>query len=326
MTLRVGLFGCGRIAGFFHAPILARLPGIRVTAIADPDAACRMRIAAILPGATTYADWRRPLELGEIDAAVICLPPALHAPAAIAAMRAGAHAYVEKPLALTVAEADAMLAAQDASARTGMVGLNFRFHPQALALRDALAAGTYGELMGVRTIFTSARRVLPGWKGDPRMGGGAVEDLGTHHLDLVPFLTGRDIDKGSLSARSMATGNGTFAMMSATLADGVPVAITVGQTTGLGTHRIELLCEAGHVMLDLAHGGPPRIAGPGDGVRARLAAALERRKPDPSFALALEAFVAAAARGQPASPDFADGRRVLALVERAQAPRQKRAA
>ena len=102
MTLRVGLFGCGRIAQALHGPILARMEGVRLTALADADAAARLRLAAVAPGATLYADWRRPLELGEMDAVVICLPPALHAPAAIAALEAGAHVYVEKPLALSL--------------------------------------------------------------------------------------------------------------------------------------------------------------------------------------------------------------------------------
>ena len=337
MTLRVGLFGCGRIAGYFHAPILARLPGVTVTALADRDAGARKRFAAILPGATLYADWRRPLELGEVDAAVICLPPAQHAPAAIAAFEAGAHVYVEKPLALTLAEADAMIAAQQASGRVGMVGLNFRRHPAVLALRERLRAGEWGDLRGVRTIFTSAARVLPDWKRASGGGGDAILDLGMHHFDLLPFVTGRPIDPSSLACRETRGADGTFAAILGAFEGGVPLSMTVGQVTGHGAQKIELLCEKAHVLLDLA--APDRLvieAPAGRAGRARAAAAdvtrhVRRGGGDPSFAAALADFTAAASgaasgevsggAGSP-RPDFADGRRALLLALTAAHPQQ----
>ena len=320
LTLRVGLFGCGRIAGYFHAPILARMPGVTVTALADRDPSARKRFAAIVPGATLYADWRRPLELGEVDAAVICLPPAQHAPAAIAAFEAGAHVYVEKPLALSLEEADAMIAAQARSGCVGMTGLNFRHHPLVVDLRARLAAGEWGALKGVRSIFTSAARALPGWKGEKGQGGDAISDLGTHQFDLLPFVTGRDLDAATLACRDLPTPAGTLAAVLGTL-DGVPLSMTLGQVTGQSSHAVELLCEKAHVLLDLA--GPGRLAagapeGPAGRARAGIAALAPRavlaRGGDRSFEAALATFVDGCTGNGSPMPDLADGRRALSLA------------
>lgn len=328
MVLRVGLFGCGRIAGFFHGPILGRLPNVEVTALADADPGARKRMARILPGATLYADWRRPLDLREIDAAVICLPPALHGPAAIASLEAGAHVYVEKPLALDLGEADAMIAARDKAARIGMIGFNFRHHPVYRILRDRVAAGAYGELRGVRTLFTSARRVLPGWKAQPGQGGDAISDLAMHHFDLVPFLTGERFDETSLSCLTSVTELGSFAMVQGALGNGVPVSLTAGQTTGHGTQKVELLCDTAHVTVDLADPEPIRVERPAGRIASveRARSGLSRLSPralrgpgrDPSFEAALGAFVRSALGGEPSpGPGFDEGRAALSVAIRA---------
>ena len=336
MTLRVGLFGCGRIAGFFHGPILARLPGVEVTALVDTDPANRKRMAAILPGATLFADWTRPMALGEIDAAVICLPPALHCPAAIAALEAGCHVYVEKPLALTPEEAARMIAARDAAGRVGMSGLNFRFHPLYLDAKRRIEAGELGRVRAVQTVFTSAARALPGWKAETGAGGDALTDLATHHLDLVPFLAGSPVSPGTLSVQQAGGadgrdtggggtgGGGTMAAIAARLESGVPLSMIVGQTSGLGSNRVEILGERGHLTVDLSRRAPGPLATPQDaGATARLRRAIAGLLPgslrgpgqDPSFELALRAFVEAAARGGPSpAPTFEDGARVVALL------------
>lgn len=328
MVLRVGLFGCGRVAGFFHGPILARLPGVAVTALVDASPRSRMTLSRVLPGATLYADWRRPIALREIDAAVICLPPALHAPVAIAALEAGLHVYVEKPLALELDEADAMIGARAAAGRVGLVGFNFRFHPAYADLRARLGASEFGALRGVRTLFTSAARDLPGWKSARGQGGDAITDLAMHHFDLVPWLTGRAIPPQSVTARQSHGGKGSAASILGTLEDGVPLTMSVAQTTGRSAQHVELLCEAGHVRVDPAdprgvriEAPPGRLASVGRAraaLRAMAPDVLLARAPDPSFERALRHFAEVAQRGDGAAePGFAAGRDALALAHAA---------
>lgn len=327
--LRVGLLGCGRIAAMVHAPILAARSDVAVAAIADAAPEARDRVGAHAPGAVRFADWSAVLRLAELDAAVICLPPALHAPAAIAAFEAGLHVYVEKPLALDLTEADAMIAAWRAVGTVGMVGFNFRFHPLFDDLRARIAAGDLGALVAVRTLFTSARRTLPGWKADPAAGGGALADLGTHHFDLLDHLTGSRIDPGSLRVEERRGPEGAAATVSARLETGAPVQMLLSQTTGHSSQAVQLFGEKGHLTADVAEHRPRTIESP-PGRRARIRRLGERLRAldprallaapgqDPSFGRALAAFVDAARGAPQPRPDLEDGRRALALVEAAE--------
>lgn len=325
MTLRIGILGCGRIAGYFHAPILGSIAGAAVTALADPVPENRARVAGHAPGAVHYADWRLPIALGQIDAAVVCLPPALHAEAAVAAFGAGCHVYVEKPLSLTMDEGRAMAAAWRAAGTVGMIGLNYRFHPLVADARRRIAASEIGAVRAVRTLFTSERRPLPDWKLRAGGGGDALADLGTHDLDLAPFLTGARVLPESLRCDSQDGPDGSFAMVGGRLETGAFLSVTVGQTTGHSVHRIEILGERGHLTVDLSDAAPRPVERPeGRAARAvrllRGAADLSPRRllraPNPavSFAAALRAFVDAAATGKQVSPDLDDGLAAQALV------------
>ena len=326
MSLRVGILGCGRIAAHFHGPILAAMPGVAVTALADSDPANRRRLAYSAPGANHYGDWQTPIDLGEVDAVVICLPPSLHAPAAIAAFAAGCHVYVEKPMALTIDEGGRMVAAWQKAGTVGMVGFNFRFHPLYTDARRRIARGELGEIAAIRTLFTSARRTLPGWKSQPGAGGDALSDLGTHHFDIAAFLTGSAVRPETVMADQTRTPDGSFAVATARLENDAVLTLTVGQTTGTSEHRVEILGEKGHLTVDLSDAAaqplrkPPgrfarlsKVAG-----RLRLLSPAEMlHKPgrEPSFGLALSHFVAAARSGGQASPDLHDGMRAMRLVE-----------
>lgn len=331
MPLRVALLGCGRIAQLFHAPVLARLPDVEVRAISDTSPEARDQVGAHFPGAVRFASWQSALEVMELDAAVICLPPALHASTALAAFAAGLHVYVEKPIALDLAEADRMVAAWRNSGRLGMVGLNFRHNPLVRAARTRREAGELGRIVAIRSLMTSARRALPGWKADPLAGGGALADLGSHHFDLVPFLAGEAIVPGSVEAIEQRTTAGSMAVVNAALQEGGLVQMLVAQTSGHGSHLIELLGEKGHLTIDLGVDAAPRPIEVPPGRLARVRRLADRMRllaprdllhapgREPSFARALAKFVDAARSGDQAEPDLEDGRRALALVQQAEA-------
>jgi predicted dehydrogenase len=327
MTLRVGILGCGRIAGYFHAPILAGMPGVTVVALADTSAEGRRALAAHAPGAVHLADWRGALDLGLCDAVAICLPPALHATAAVAALDAGLHVYVEKPMALTPDEAEAMIAARDRSGRVAMMGLNFRFHPLIEDARRRISAGELGQLVAMRAQFASARRTLPGWKAQPGAGGDALWDLATHDLDLIAHLAGSDWLPDALTAHQSVTDDGSAAVVQGRLTNGTLAQLLASQTTGASSRVIDIYGQKGHLTVDLSDATPRRLAVGGQGRGARLGARLRalgpaelRHRPgsEPSFARALSAFVATVRDGGTASPGFEDGRRAVALVLAAQ--------
>src|SRR5689334_16087300 len=128
MSVRVGILGCGGIARVAHLPSLARIDGVSIVALADPDASCLSAARGITNNAATFADYADVVAMEGVDAVVVALPPALHADATIAALRAGKHVYVEKPLATSLDDAARVVAAWEGTSLTGMMGFNYRFN------------------------------------------------------------------------------------------------------------------------------------------------------------------------------------------------------
>ena len=155
------------------------------------------------PGAIGFAgtetDWRALLERDDVQLIDVCTPGDSHAEISIAALDAGKHVLCEKPLANTVAEAEAMAAAAARAQARGvrsMVGFNYRRVPALALARELIAAGRVGEIRHVRASY------LQDWLADPAFpltwrlqrehaGSGALGDLGAHVVDLAQYLTGQ---------------------------------------------------------------------------------------------------------------------------------------
>lgn len=183
--LRVGIIGLGRMGGN-HFNVWSRMEGVRVVAIAEPDAA---RFAEVTgPGATAahHDRWQDLIERGDLDAVSIVPPSSMHGEVAVAALDAGLHAIVEKPLATTVPQAMEIAAAAERAGKVLTVGHVERFNPAAAKLRQLLADGALGRVFRVH-----ATRVGP--LPTRIMDSGVALDLATHDLDLMEWLTGREI-------------------------------------------------------------------------------------------------------------------------------------
>jgi predicted dehydrogenase len=157
---------------------------------------------------------------------VICLPPHLHAPSAIAAFEAGLHVYLEKPLAPTAEEGARVVEAWRRARTVGMMGFNFRFHPQAERIRQRIRSGDVGSPLGVRTVFSIVPHELPEWKRTRRTGGGVLLDLASHHVDLVQHLLDDPVVSVYATTRSLR-GEGDHAAVQLMLASGAMAQIFV---------------------------------------------------------------------------------------------------
>lgn len=325
--IRLGLLGCGRVARLLHIDALLQLSGARLVAVAEADPERRREAQQRVRGAAVFEDYRELLARTDLDAVVITLPPALHAESAVAAFEAGRHVYLEKPLATDTGEGRAILAAQARARRLGMIGFNFRFHPLYRALREQLRAGRVGRVVGVRTVFCAAPRSLPPWKTARHSGGGALLDLASHHVDLVRFILGRDVVEVAARVRSMRSEQDTAALQ-LRLDDGTHVQTFVSMSAA-EDDRIEVLGDAGALVADRYRDGRLRFVPLRrrlartervvDGARMLAAAPgrlLEQlRTPrDDSHRRALQAFVDAVGRGDPAPVALEDGYRSLAVV------------
>lgn len=176
---------------------LARAP--TMVALAGRDRAAATTAARRLGWHVALTDWRALIERDDIEIVDICTPGASHAEIAVAALAAGKHVLCEKPLANTVAEAEAMVAAADEAATRGvraMVGFNYRRVPAVTLARDLVAEGRLGEIRHVRAQY------LQDWIVDPQhplvwrlakdeAGSGALGDIGAHIIDTAQFVTGQ---------------------------------------------------------------------------------------------------------------------------------------
>ena len=189
--LKVGLIGCG-FMGSMHANCYRNIEGVQLTAVAD----IRNEKAKELVGkddVAIYGDGKELIENADVDVIDICLPTYLHAKYAMQAMEKVKYVFVEKPVALTVAEAKAMIAK---SAETGcrvQVGQVIRFWDEYVKLKEIAESGLYGKV-----INANFRRISPrptwGWNNwllDPTLSGGAGQDLHVHDSDYVLSLFGK---------------------------------------------------------------------------------------------------------------------------------------
>ncbi len=179
----VGLLGFGAI-GAEHLAGFARA-GMDVTAVCDRSDQRLAAVAAAVPGVRTYAKADELLGDQGVDLVVVSSPPDSHARWAMASLEAGRHTVVEKPLALTAADADGML---DAAARAGLllsVYQNRRFDPDFLALQRVVRAGRLGRVFHLEAFVGGHGHPCNYWHSDAAVSGGTGFDWGSHYLDQI---------------------------------------------------------------------------------------------------------------------------------------------
>jgi predicted dehydrogenase len=139
LTVRVGVVGAGLIAQAEHLPHLSSMRDrFSLVALADPSRTVREALGARYGISGLHADYRAMLDAGGLDAAVVCTPHGTHAEIVLAALDAGLHVFVEKPMCITLADADAIIAARDSAGKMVQVGTMKRFDPAVEAMLDAL--------------------------------------------------------------------------------------------------------------------------------------------------------------------------------------------
>lgn len=326
-VLKVGLIGCGNIARSVHLDILARLPGAELVALAESDPHKRDEACKRIPKAVCFADYNELLGMPGLEAVVICLPPALHAESAVAAFQSGKHVYLEKPVATNLTDARKVLEVWRRSGLVGVIGYNYRFSPLYQAAKKFIQSGRLGDLVGVRTVFSSAIRELPAWKRHRRDGGGVLLDLASHHIDLARFLFEKDIAEVSANLRSLCSEEDSAALQMR-LAGGLLIQ-SFFSISASDEDRFEIYGQAGKLIINRYAGdleitepffeyGRPKQLQRELNALARGVRRVIRSQGEPSFRAALSAFVFAVMNGRPSGPSLEDGYRSLIVIEAAE--------
>ncbi|MFK7943547.1 MAG: Gfo/Idh/MocA family protein [Paracoccaceae bacterium] len=193
--LRVAVIGCGAATRIYAGPALALLENeglVRVTSLFDPVTSSVESVQALMRSATPAPSLDAALD--QADLAVIASPSALHASHSTVALQRGVHVLCEKPMALKLTEAEDLVATAEARGRLLAVGLIRRHLPAPQAIKALLAGGTLGELRSV-CWFEGGVFEWPvasaSYFSTEQSGGGVLQDIGTHALDLLNWWLGR---------------------------------------------------------------------------------------------------------------------------------------
>lgn len=192
-SLRIGIIGGGAIAQVAHLPVLRRYKSVDICAICDTDLPKARALAERFGIADAFDDIEDLLEHCELDALVICSPTHLHESHIQAALSAGLHVLVEKPLAMTMAGAQRIARIVEKYDRVVMVGMNHRYRPDVQIVRSFVQSGELGAVESVRGswhVFRQARAQAAWRQRRDQAGGGAMLDLGLSILDLGLWLSG----------------------------------------------------------------------------------------------------------------------------------------
>ncbi|HZO48415.1 MAG TPA: Gfo/Idh/MocA family oxidoreductase [Xanthobacteraceae bacterium] len=237
-SLRVGVVGVG-VMGSNHARVFADLPGVTLIGIADPEPKQRDFVTGAL-GCQGFADVDSLLAAG-VDAVTIAAPTQLHRDIALACIAKGVHVLVEKPIAPSVEEGRAIIAAARRANVTLMVGHVERFNPAVQTIKDAIR--------GEDILSIAITRVGP---FPPRMSNvGVVIDLAVHDIDLIRWFTDSEIVEVQPQVRSAVAEREDIALLQFRTASGVLAHINTNWLTPFKARNVTVATRNKYIMGDL---------------------------------------------------------------------------
>ena len=190
--VRIALVGCGRISAN-HFDAIRAVDGLTLAAVCD-DVGARAQTAGKAQGVPSFSDYAEMLRSVECDAVTICTPSGLHSAHGVAAARAGRHVITEKPMAITLEQADALVDACDAARVSLFVVKQNRLNPAIQLLKRAVDKGRFGRIFLANTTVRWQRPqeyydAAP-WRGTWEFDGGAFMNQASHYVDLIQWLLG----------------------------------------------------------------------------------------------------------------------------------------
>lgn len=319
------ILGCGAIAAF-HVDAIKSLPSAGLIGAADFDPT-RAQAFAQRYGLQAYADFEQLLGDARVDTVCICTPSGLHAQQAIAALQAGKHVVVEKPMALNTADADAVIAACEKSGRQLTVISQLRFSEDIGRLRGLMEQKAFGRLvfcnLSMKYWRDPSYYASSPWRGTKRFdGGGALMNQGIHGVDLLQYLAGpatvigaraktrlHEIEVEDTAAALLEFENGAVGTVEASTCarPGFERKLEIIGTDGhaiLRENRLEKLMIGGETLIDgLDDGEIPTTSGDPLAMSSHL------------HARQLAEFIDAVENGRRPLVDAYEGRKAIKLIE-----------
>ena len=320
MTLRIGILGAARVAVYAMIAPARDVAGVTVAGVAarDPDRARAYAHAHAIP--LVFPSYDALIASPDIDAVYNALPPNLHARWSIAALAAGKPVLCEKPFALTVADVNAMLAAEAQSGLVLMEAQHSHYHPLSARMREIVQSGSLGPISRVDAVFdVPVDKRVDEIRYLPDVGGGALWDLGLYPAYWIRSATGEEPDVVSAHQTLAASGADVLTHATLTLPSGAVATLNCNmdapfQASFTATGRDALLKVSNPLSPQSGHRLSIRSA---DGAET-----VETFPLKPTYAYQLEAFRDAVLHGNPVPTRGLDSlatiRLLAAICEKAQ--------
>lgn len=203
--LRWGILGAGGVAGAAVAPAM-REAGHDLAAVGARSLTRAQAFAARHGVRRARSDYGDVLTARDVDAVYVALHPAVHEEWAVAALDAGKHVLVERPLAPDAGAAARIAAAAVANGCLVMEAHMTRFHPRTQALLDLVDGGEIGQIRMIHAAISHRMRDLDNFRSQPHLGGGALLDGGVHVVGMARWVVGEEPDSVQALSRRWRTG------------------------------------------------------------------------------------------------------------------------
>jgi len=296
-VLRIGLIGAGKHGSRYAKHLVEDVPQAELTAVCRRDRQAGEQLATTY-GCTYYADYHRLLADPRLDAVVIAVPPALHGEIVEAVCQAGKHILIEKPLAVSVAEARRMRDRIAASGVRCMIAHTLRFNTVVQALKAHIP-----QIAPLHSLYLSQRfepSPLAWLDCKATSGGGIVLHTGVHSFDLLRFLSNSEVERVWCQTTQVLTKEteDNFLMLCRLRNPTLQGAVAGSRSTQSRSGLIELSGENGQLLGDHTHGFaylvkgleriPLPVAPPVPTVRETLRVFVERLQHDTPFPILVE--------------------------------------
>jgi len=331
--IRLGILGYGQIVQLVHINNIKKISDIELVAISECNNKNIAVASNISPNTELISEYKNLLRRKDIDAVIIALPNNLHKEASIEAINYGKHIYLEKPIASNLQEARQILNLWSESDVIGMVGFNFRFNKEIQVVKKHLEKNLIGKIQEIKTIFSSNSELLPDWKKSRESGGGALLDLGSHHIDMVHFLTEKKFCEIYADIKSINSEHDT-AKIHGILEDGTVVKSLFSINT-TNEDIIEIKGSSGKILFDrfsllntrIILSNRKSIIDKVESIRLNILSFLKdkdnlsriiNRRYEPSYYNSLYYFINCLKNNLKPKPDFYDGYYTLEVIDKAE--------
>lgn len=249
----VGIIGCGEVAQTRHLPALQHLPNAKTIAIADVDSVRLNEVGDRFDVPHRYTQVTELLQRSDIAIVAVCVPAQYHYEVSVAALEAGKHLFIEKPLTLTLADSDRLIEKAQQCDRKIMVGFNLRWHRLTQEVKALIKGNKLGKIKAIHTIFSSNNsqvHSLSPWRQKRNAGGGVLFEQSTHAFDLWRFLLESEIAEVFAWSQAEKDWEDESATITAKMKNGV---LTTGTFCYSSSNQIgfEIFAEAGRLAVSL---------------------------------------------------------------------------